>query len=186
MTIHWDANAVAEVLSSAFTPAGSSQKSRKPTSSQTNNSSDAPVATIDVLLTFDSRGVSDHPNHISLYRGARAWLSALMINRSGWKCPVELYTLTTTNVFRKYISFLDAPLTMLIGALRTAGGTARHMARSNKAPPRILFVNDPILWRKAQRAMTQGHQSQMRWFRWGWIGVGRYMVVNDLRREKIV
>lgn len=184
MTTAWDANAVAEVLSSAFTPPGSSQRPQKPRSSRTNNSNDAPVATIDVLLTFDSRGISDHPNHTSLYRGARAWLSALMVNKSGWNCPVELYTLTTTNIFRKYIGFLDAPLTMLVGALRTAG-TAGHTAKSEKAPPRIMFVNDLVQWRKAQRAMTKGHQSQMRWFRWGWIGVGRYMVVNDLKREKI-
>ena len=31
-------------------------------------------------------------------------------------------------------------------------------------------------------AMTRAHVSQMRWFRWGWIGVSRYMVVNDLGR----
>jgi len=25
----------------------------------------------------------------------------------------------------------------------------------------------------------------MRWFRWGWVAIGRYMVVNDLRRERV-
>ncbi len=32
--------------------------------------------------------------------------------------------------------------------------------------------------------MVQGHRSQMRWFLWGWVGVGRYMVVNEVRREE--
>jgi hypothetical protein len=27
--------------------------------------------------------------------------------------------------------------------------------------------------------------SQMRWFRWGWIGLSRYMVVNDLKRVDV-
>lgn len=185
MTTTWDANAVADILSSAFTTATSSQKAQKPISSRSNYLSDPPVATIDLLLTFDSRGVSNHPNHISLHRGAHTWLSALMLNKSGWKCPVELYTLTTTNVIRKYISFLDAPLSMLVGALRTAQGSAAHKAQGKKVPERLLFVNDLVQWRKGQRAMTEGHRSQMRWFRWGWIGVGRYMVVNVLKREII-
>jgi N-acetylglucosaminylphosphatidylinositol deacetylase len=40
-------------------------------------------------------------------------------------------------------------------------------------------------WR-AREAMVKGHRSQMVWFRWGWITMGRYMVVNDLKRERIV
>lgn len=37
---------------------------------------------------------------------------------------------------------------------------------------------------KTWSAMVQGHWSQMLWFRWGWIGLARYMVVNDLKRVK--
>lgn len=33
--------------------------------------------------------------------------------------------------------------------------------------------------------MTTAHVSQMRWFRWGWIGLSRYMVVNDLKRVDV-
>jgi N-acetylglucosaminylphosphatidylinositol deacetylase len=39
--------------------------------------------------------------------------------------------------------------------------------------------------RRAQKAMTVAHKSQMRWFRWGWIGASRYMVVNDLKLAKV-
>jgi N-acetylglucosaminylphosphatidylinositol deacetylase len=39
--------------------------------------------------------------------------------------------------------------------------------------------------RAAQQAMTGAHKSQMRWFRWGWVGLSRYMVVNDLKLEKV-
>lgn len=185
MKSSWDPAAVAEILSSAFTSAKSAHHSQKIVSAQTRSGGEAPPATIDILLTFDSRGISDHPNHISLYLGARAWLSDMMVNKSGWRCPVELYTLSTTNLLRKYIGFLDAPVTMLLGALRTARVNGKRKIEGEKTPRRILFVSDVGQWRKGQKAMTRGHWSQMRWFRWGWIGVGRYMVVNDLKRETI-
>ena len=183
MTSAWSPAAVANVLSSAFTPNGLSQKAPTQTS-KNRDSSDAPLATIDILLTFDAHGVSDHPNHKSLFHGAHEWLSALMADKPGWKCPVELYTLTTINVVRKYVSMLDATITMLQGALKTAGGSSKGKAKGDM-PRRILFVNDLLQWNQGQKAMIEGHKSQMRWFRWGWILIGRYMVVNDLKREKI-
>ncbi|PBP17087.1 N-acetylglucosaminyl-phosphatidylinositol de-N-acetylase [Diplocarpon rosae] len=101
----WDKQKIATLLSSAFAPNLSNPMK--------NKSADAPTATIDVLITFDASGVSSHPNHISLFHGARHFIAC------------------------------------------------------------------------AQSAMTTAHKSQMRWFRWGWIGLSRYMVVNDLRLEKI-
>ncbi|KAK4692215.1 N-acetylglucosaminylphosphatidylinositol deacetylase, partial [Lecanoromycetidae sp. Uapishka_2] len=72
MTTTWPAPLIAELLSNAFSPTlNSSSKKASKTPSE-------PTATIDTLITFDSQGVSAHPNHISLYHGARQWLSALM------------------------------------------------------------------------------------------------------------
>lgn len=98
--------------------------------------------------------------------------------------------LTTTSLLRKYIGVLDAPLTMLLGVLRSARGKKTTTKKSSRGkakeagPKRILFVSDPWRWVQGQRAMVKGHRSQMRWFRWGWVGVGRYMVVNEVRREE--
>jgi len=52
-------------------------------------------------------------------------------------------------------------------------------------PSPLLFLSAPQEVRIAQKAMTNAHKSQMRWFRWGWIWLSRYMVVNDLRLEKV-
>ena len=174
MTTTWPADKIAHILFSAFSPAANSTKK--------NTSLDEPTSTIDTLITFDARGISSHPNHISLYHGARHWLSALMVGKSGWKCPVELYTLTTTNILRKYIGAFDAPVTMVMGGWRAAGMARR---KRREEPPSLLFVSDFGQWRRGQNAMVKAHKSQMRWFRWGWIGIGRYMVVNDLKREII-
>ncbi|KAL9125027.1 MAG: hypothetical protein Q9217_005708 [Psora testacea] len=175
MTVMWPKEKVVQVLSSAFSP-----PSAKGEEKLKGARFEAPNTTIDVLITFDKYGVSLHPNHISLFYGAKAWLADLMAGKSGWRCPVELYTLTTTNILRKYLSFLDGPTTLLIGALRGASLTKK---KARDETPSLVFISSFGEYRKGRNAMTQGHKSQMRWFRWGWIGVGRYMVVNDLKRE---
>jgi len=53
-------------------------------------------------------------------------------------------------------------------------------------PSPLLFMSGLGEVRTAQRAMTTAHKSQMRWFRWGWIALSRYMIVNDLKLEKVV
>lgn len=168
MTATWDKVKVANLLSSAFAPNLSKpMKSKGP---------DAPTATIDVLITFDESGVSSHPNHISLFHGAKHFISSLVHNRPGWQCPVDLYTLSSVNIARKYSSFFDSIISL---ALMTF--SAKQMGEH---PSPLLFLSGPSELRVAQAAMTTAHKSQMRWFRWGWIGLGRYMVVNDLKLEK--
>ena len=174
MTTTWPVGQIAQLLSSAFSPASNSSKK--------SPSIDEPTSTIDTLITFDARGISSHPNHISLYHGARQWLSSLMARKSGWRCPVDLYTLTTTNILRKYISAFDVPVTMLMEGWKAAGTAQR---KTKQEPPSLLYVSDFGQWRRGQNAMVKAHKSQMRWFRWAWIGIGRYMVVNDLQRETI-
>ncbi|PYI16330.1 N-acetylglucosaminyl-phosphatidylinositol deacetylase [Aspergillus violaceofuscus CBS 115571] len=178
MSAHWTEHDVASLLASAFAPEPSKKAGG-------GKMAAAPTATIDVLVTFDQGGISNHPNHRSLYHGARHFLRTLVKDKSGYNCPVTLYTLTTTNLVRKYAGVLDAPFTMVRGALGSiASGSGARSAR-DQLPSRLLFVSSVNEWLTAQSAMVKAHQSQMVWFRWGWITIGRYMAVNDLRREKI-
>ena len=179
MTTTWPSDLTAKILSKAFTPKDKSSSGNR----RRKSASDAPVTSIDVLITFDKYGVSSHPNHISLYHGARAWISDLMRGKAGWKCPVELYTLSTTSLLRKYLGFLDAPVSMLVAGFRGAGLSKKQ---KREQPPSLIFVSGLREWRRGQDAMINGHKSQMVWFRWGWICIGRYMVVNDLKREHVV
>lgn len=165
MTAKWDAKLIAQMLAKYFAPNLASMPTDK-----------APTAGIDAIITFDKGGVSGHPNHVSLYNGATTFLKTLMQRHRGWESPVKLYTLTTTNVVRKYASVLDSVFTIL----------ACIASRKDKGefPTPLLMVSLPGDVRKAQQAMTTAHKSQMRWFRWGWIGVSRYMVMNDLHKQK--
>lgn len=169
MATTWDKTKIASLLSAAFAP-----NLTKPMKSK---GAEAPTATIDVLLTFDQSGVSSHPNHISLFHGARHFIASLIHNHPGWQCPVDLYTLTSVNIARKYSSFLDSMLSILIMAF--------SKRQSGDHPSPLLFVSGAGQIRVAQKAMTTAHKSQMKWFRWGWIGFSRYMVVNDLSLEKV-
>lgn len=167
MTVTWHPRLLANKLIQGFAPKMASIPSTS-----------APEANIDVLITFDSHGISDHPNHKSLYNGAHAFIRALMHKHTGWECPVKLYTLTSTNIIRKYMSILDAPASVL--------GCVLRRKELGSFPTPLFFVSGPSGYKTAQRAMTAAHKSQMRWFRWGWISIGRYMMINDLKKEKVL
>ncbi|KAI8948271.1 putative deacetylase LmbE-like domain-containing protein [Xylaria longipes] len=176
MSTAWDSDRISALLSSAFAPhlANPSKSLRD----------EAPTAAIDALITFDNSGVSSHPNHISLYHGARTFITTLLRGKPGWASPVDLYTLTSVGVWRKYASFFDAVTTMVVSLVR---GERR---KSDKGNPGTLVSMSVLFGRResygtARRAMTEAHKSQMVWFRWGWIFLSRYMVINDLRLEHV-
>jgi N-acetylglucosaminylphosphatidylinositol deacetylase len=55
---------------------------------------------ITMIITFDEWGISGHPNHSAVYRGC------LKVQESP-EYPVDVMTLTTVNVCRKYLSYAD-------------------------------------------------------------------------------
>lgn len=171
MTTTWDSAAISSLLCSAFAPGlGRSRSTDTP-----------PTASIDVLITFDAGGVSGHPNHISLYHGAKAFVAALVVGKPGWAPPVDLYTLTTVPVARKYLAFLDVLATLTSWAFGADKKDKMH-------PGGLVFLNGLAghgSITTAWKAMVSAHKSQMVWFRYGWISLSRYMYINDLRLEKI-
>lgn len=183
MKEQWDEKEIAKVLAQAFL---APNKNKKP------SPSDGPQATIDALITFDAHGVSSHPNHIALFHGARLFLSDMMRDHTGFACPVTLYTLGSINMMRKYSMVLDLLPTyfagivsdMIDGASGKKKAKHRGISKGSKGD-RVVFVNDVTRYLKARDAMVNGHKSQMVWFRWGWITIGRYMFLNDLKREYV-
>lgn len=181
MTADWPADQVSSLLASAFSPdlAATLNGSKKADPKK------APTATIDILVTFDQHGISNHINHRSLYHGAVHFMRLLMKEKPGFASPVDLYTLTSLSMFRKYAGVLDAPISMLHGAFSNVVARLSRVKKDGSGPARLLFVSSVAEWLTAQAAMVKCHQSQMVWFRWGWITIGRYMTVNDLKKEKI-
>ncbi|NWS58887.1 PIGL acetylase, partial [Chunga burmeisteri] len=115
---------------------------------------------INLVVTFDAGGVSGHANHISLYTALR------------YKCCFEIFVLflclgcrvvvlESVNLFRKYISVLDVPVSCLL-------------------PRDALFILTEEETEQARRAM-RCHRSQLLWFRRIYMLFSRYMVINSLR-----
>ena len=131
---------------------------------------------VDILITFDRHGVSAHPNHCALYDAGRIFVQQKQRGSANRDYPTTLYTLKSTSWFRKYLSVLDLIPTLLDVVM------AREAKGHHSSPP-LYFTSPPVRVRLAQSAMTRAHQSQMRWFRWGWIMMSRYMVLNHLEPE---
>jgi N-acetylglucosaminylphosphatidylinositol deacetylase len=173
MTVTWDTERISGLLASAFVP-------QPPKGTAKSASSDKPSANIDVLITFDAHGVSDHPNHKSLYHGARGFVWSLVQSKPGWEAPVSLYTLRTVPIWRKFTGIFDSVMTLGTWAATTDMKDKKHV----KGLVFLSGLSGSGVGR-AWKAMVTAHKSQMLWFRWGWILLSRYMYMNDLVLEKI-
>lgn len=137
---------------------------------------------IDAVITFDRDGISQHPNHCAIfYATASLLISGLLPKGRNQSIPYSLkylntcfvvtprpdckvFTLETTNMFRKYIFLWDLVFTRLMSTNWMVVGWKDH--------------------RRLQRAMAQ-HRSQMVWFRRIYVRCSRYMIINSLRELSV-
>ena len=135
----------------------------------------------DVVLTFDERGVSGHPNHTAAYRGVLHWMAAAHQGtnestrrqqqarqqwgvRDGVKVA-KVWVLVSANVFRKFIMMADVCATFFLLEPRNT-----LVAASNPA--------------QMMRAMSM-HESQWVWYRKLFVFFSRYSYVNTLKRVTV-
>ena len=127
---------------------------------------------VDAFITFDEHGVSGHPNHISI-------LPAIREYRKNTKSQALIWKLRSTTLVRKYIGLGDVMPSLILATWRVAVTPGK---RSRKKDNQMCLMGDPIQTLRGQRAMVFGHWSQMRWFRWFWVVIGRYMYINELSK----
>lgn len=130
------------------------------------------------ILTFDSHGISSHPNHKSLPRGALRLLSTLS-ERHNMEVP-RLFTLLSHPIADKYIGPLSALLAKFdvftTSVIQMAGSAP---SRGRSSPPGLpVFVAGVREYGIVLKAMRQ-HESQLVWFRWLYVLFSRYMWVNE-------
>ncbi|KAJ8266328.1 hypothetical protein GJAV_G00129150 [Gymnothorax javanicus] len=114
------------------------------------------VCSINMVFTFDGRGVSGHGNHIAIYRSL-SYLASIGEIPDG--CCV--LSLQTVNVMRKYLSILELPISWLFSS-------------------DICFLIGLADYKQAKRAMFC-HQSQLLWFRHIYLLLSRYMLINTFK-----
>ena len=111
-----------------------------------------------VVLTFDERGVSGHPNHVAAYRGVRRW--AADVRKTSASPSPEAWALVTVNPLRKFLTFGDVFASFALESHVLVAATSAMEVR---------------------RAMSL-HRSQWVWYRKLFVLFSRYAYVNSLRR----
>ncbi|XP_061658806.1 N-acetylglucosaminyl-phosphatidylinositol de-N-acetylase [Syngnathoides biaculeatus] len=109
-----------------------------------------------MVLTFDERGVSGHSNHIAIYKAVRHLASTDQLPKD---CC--LFSLVTVSLLRKYVSFLELPLSWLL-------------------PSSLCCIIGLKGYRQCKAAMLC-HHTQLVWFRYLYITFSRYMFVNTFQ-----
>jgi len=144
------------------------------------------------ILTFDHRGISQHPNHISLPQGVAKFLASYPPSSSP---RPRLYTLITLALLPKYSGLLAPVLAkfdlqiyrMVDGFFRWASWVLGVDVKRSKAGLEEgtrrdvgmpVFVSGVWEYLMALQAM-HAHGSQLKWFRWFYVAFSRYMWVNE-------
>jgi N-acetylglucosaminylphosphatidylinositol deacetylase len=112
---------------------------------------------IDIIVTFDNRGISGHPNHIAVHGGVMEASRNLAVFGI-----TQILTLESVSLFRKYLSYADSIFC----------STMTHL---------IYFAPSPL---DSHRALTH-HDSQYVWFRKLFVLFSRYTFINTLTSYKL-
>lgn len=137
------------------------------------------------IITFDSGGVSGHPNHVAAYEGVRLLLAGGS-SLAGWRLgkPLAAYSLHSTGALRKHLGLWEVLVSLLLtlacSLWRPSPPRPRHPApvAPDGGPRLCCFVTmRPARAHVAMRA----HGSQYVWYRKLYVLTSRYVWVNTLR-----
>ncbi|KAI6182420.1 N-acetylglucosaminylphosphatidylinositol deacetylase [Aphelenchoides bicaudatus] len=108
---------------------------------------------IDVVITFDERGISAHSNHISCFHALQFLYSNGLV-----PSDVQIFILETVSLLRKYIGLLDLYPSFFSST--------------------FMVISSPLIaWSSMQK-----HRTQLVWFRYLYLVFSRYVFLNTLRR----
>jgi N-acetylglucosaminylphosphatidylinositol deacetylase len=134
---------------------------------------------IDVLVSFDSQGVSGHLNHRAIASAVRL----LIQNKTNTMIKMS-YELKSVSLLRKYSSILDFYLTFISFIPRLLHSLLSYIVPFNliSSPSRshILLINTPNDY-MASRTAFASHQTQYSWDRYFYLIASRYMFINELK-----
>ena len=140
-----------------------------------------------VLITFDDKGVSNHPNHISLFHGTKEFVAKYLKPKRDFN--FKFYVLKSLNFWEKYSFTLLTNVELFVdllskfvfsNILKININISFFNAYSDKQLPSIKFYSDLNMLSVSYAAMAYGHFSQMVWFRYGWLIFSRYLTFNHL------
>lgn len=169
ITLHWKSNVIAHLLEDYVDRLGidtvSEESNYGRSAVQPKHSRFGVVGPLRAsqILTFDTQGVSGHPNHVALPRGA------LELVASASRSNLSVFSLDTVPILAKYSGMLHPAYYQ---ATSKIAGLQQYPQRADR------FVSHFGGYLTACYAM-QAHWSQLVWFRWLYILTSRYMWLNE-------
>lgn len=134
-----------------------------------------------VLLTFDKDGVSNHPNHKSIYHAVQVYhnlTNTRSYSLKSWNIILKYSGMLLTNVevALKWLKKCESVQNLLgqinVNLIESFTNKGSHSSIAIYADLNSLFLNFST--------MTWVHFSQIVWFRWIWIFSSKYMNSNEL------
>lgn len=168
MDVHWGAKDVSSSLASIVDLSGDASP---------------------VIITFDSKGVSNHPNHILLFHGCKLYFDDVILPHALTIPKPRLYVLKSLSFWEKYSFTLLTNIELLVdyvsrfflsNVLKININISFFDSFATKQWPSIKIYSDLNMLSLSYAAMAYGHFSQMVWFRYGWLVFSRYLTFNHL------
>jgi len=133
------------------------------------------------VITFDSHGVSGHPNHGAIQSGVLELLNSLSYPSSPSSSKkiskfnnIRFYSLDSIFIVRKYLLFIDATLVLFLHFV------LRLFIDQDETGSSLLFAL-PFKEYSHLRRCLHSHNSQMVWYRHLYSFTSRYMLINHLK-----
>jgi N-acetylglucosaminylphosphatidylinositol deacetylase len=130
---------------------------------------------VDIIITFDSLGVSGHRNHCDT--GLGIFSLEQRASYKSWKTKV-LY-LETTNIFRKYCGVFDVIYSLCMNWKKWVSSNGVGGGGGGGDGGRLVVINTPSNVIRTIRALA-AHWSQLVWYRLLFVVFSRYTYVNSL------
>lgn len=134
-----------------------------------------------ILLSFDSNGVSNHPNHKSVHVAVKSYSQ---------EYKIRSYSLKSWNVLVKYSGVLATNLELAIKwvfechcckhLLNYLDADFANYLDTGETSKSIKIYSDLNSIFLNLTTMTWAHYSQIVWFRWIWIFSSKYMNSNEI------
>ncbi|CAF3353879.1 unnamed protein product [Rotaria sp. Silwood1] len=136
---------------------------------------------IDILVSFDSKGISGHINHRAVASAVRLLTKNTTTNNN---TMIKMsYELKSVSILRKYSSLFDFYLIFISFIPRFLRSLLSYSIPCNliSSPDlsRILLINTPSDYIMSRNAFAS-HRSQHSWDRYIYLIASRYMFINEL------
>lgn len=126
---------------------------------------------IDMIITFDSYGVSGHPNHSAVYRGLSAFLRNSAKDIRGQEQPIiEAWKLKSVNIFRKFCGPINAMACLV-----------EEKVIGTKDKIHCFYNRQP----QCSAAAMKQHATQWIWYRQLFVIFSHYTYINTLHKVTI-